>query len=69
MTPRVKARWRAGKTLDAMQRAVVRKSIGKRHILPMKVNFLINGDLVVPRSVVLYDLPETIIGLDRLQPM
>jgi hypothetical protein len=51
----------AGKKLEAKQRTVVRESIGKRHMRPAKVNFSINVGTVIPRTVELYDLPETLI--------
>jgi hypothetical protein len=54
----------AGKKLEAKQRTVVRESIGKRNMRPTKVNFSINVGAVVPRTVVLYDLPDTLIEFE-----
>ena len=54
----------AGKKLEAKQRTVVRESIGKRNMRPTKVNFSINVGAVVPRTVVLYDMPDTLIEFE-----
>lgn len=54
----------AGKKLEAKQRTVVRESIGKRNVRPTKVNFSINVGTIVPRTVVLYDLPDTFIEFE-----
>ena len=48
---------RSGKKLDAKQRTVVKETIVKRNVRPVKVNFSINVGAVVPRTVTLYDLP------------
>jgi hypothetical protein len=54
----------AGKKLEAKQRTVVRESLGKRNMRPTKVNFSISVGTVVPRTVVLYDLPDTLIEFE-----
>lgn len=54
----------AGKKLETKQRTVVRESITKRNVRPAKVNFTINVGTVVPRTVVLYDLPDTLIEFE-----
>ena len=54
----------AGKKLEAKQRTVVRESISKRNMRPTKVNFSINVGAVVPRTVVLYDMPDTLIEFE-----
>jgi type IV secretory pathway VirB10-like protein len=54
----------AGKKLEAKQRTVVRESIGKRNMHPTKVNFSINVGAVIPRTVVLYDMPDTLIEFE-----
>lgn len=51
----------AGKKLEAKQRTVVKETIVKRNVRPVKVNFSINVGAVVPRTVVLYDLPPVLI--------
>jgi type IV secretory pathway VirB10-like protein len=51
----------AGKKLEAKQRTVVKETIVKRNVRPVKVNFSINVGTVIPRSVTLYDLPPTLI--------
>jgi type IV secretory pathway VirB10-like protein len=51
----------AGKKLEAKQRTVVKETIVKRNVRPVKVNFSINVGTVIPRNVTLYDLPPTLI--------
>ena len=51
----------AGKKLEAKQRTVVKETIVKRNVRPVKVNFSINVGTVIPRTVTLYDLPPTLI--------
>jgi type IV secretory pathway VirB10-like protein len=51
----------AGKKLEAKQRTVVKETIVKRNVRPVKVNFSINVGATIPRSVTLYDLPPTLI--------
>jgi type IV secretory pathway VirB10-like protein len=52
---------RSGKKLEAKQRTVVKETIVKRNVRPVKVNFSINVGAVVPRTVTLYDLPPVLI--------
>jgi hypothetical protein len=52
---------RSGKKLEAKQRTVVKETIVKRNVRPVKVNFSINVGAVVPRTVTLYDLPSVLI--------
>ena len=52
---------RGGKKLEAKQRTVVKETIVKRNVRPVKVNFSINVGAVVPRTVTLYDLPPMLI--------
>jgi hypothetical protein len=54
----------AGKKLEAKQRTVVKQTITKRNVRPVNVNFSINVGAVVPRTVVLYDLPDTLIEFE-----
>jgi hypothetical protein len=51
----------AGKKLEAKQRTVVKETIVKRNVRPVKVNFSINVGAAIPRSVTLYDLPPVLI--------
>ena len=55
----------AGKKLEAKQRTVVGENkFARRNMRPTKVNFSINVGAVVPRTVVLYDMPDTLIEFE-----
>lgn len=51
----------AGKKLEAKQRTVVKETIVKRNVRPVKVNFSISVGSAIPRDVTLYDLPPVLI--------
>lgn len=51
----------AGKKLEAKQRTVVKEAIVKENVHPAKINFSIHVGAAVPRTVILYDLPISII--------
>lgn len=51
----------ASRKLQPQHKTVIKETIVKRNVRPAQVNFSINVGTVVPRSVVLYDLPPTII--------
>jgi hypothetical protein len=57
---KAKQREASGK-LQPQQKTVIKETIVKRNVRPAQINFSINIGTVVPRTVVLYDLPPIII--------
>ena len=51
----------ASRKLQPEQKTVIKQTIVKRNVRPARINFSINVGTVVPRDVVLYDLPPVII--------
>jgi hypothetical protein len=51
----------ASRKLQPQQKTVIKQTIVKRNVRPARINFSINVGTVVPRDVVLYDLPPLII--------
>lgn len=57
---KAKQREASGK-LQPQQKTVIKETIVKRNVRPAQINFSVNVGTVVPRTVVLYDLPPIII--------
>lgn len=51
----------ASRKLQPQQKTVIKQTIVKRNVRPARINFSINVGTVVPRDVVLYDLPPLIV--------
>ena len=51
----------ASRKLQPQQKTVIKQTIVTRNVRPARINFSINVGTVVPRDVVLYDLPPVII--------
>ncbi len=51
----------ASRKLQPQQKTVIKETIVKRNVRPARINFSLNVGTVVPRDVVLYDLPPIII--------
>lgn len=58
--PKAKPR-EASSKLQPQQKTVIKQTIVERNVRPAKLNFNVSVGTVVPRTVVLYDLPPVII--------
>ena len=53
----------ASSKIQSQQKTVIKQRIVERNVKPVRVNFSVNVGSVVPRTVVLYDLPVEIVEI------